>query len=247
MSINNVSKFCALIQISRTLFYKYKKEGMPIESEDLACEWIAANHGGCGGKILNTHNKKKGAGFNLKKVPGVVVCDVDVDRDDVLGVLARQCKNEDVAWGMLGHATIGGDGYVVSIDLLENLKKANENNDLKKIKLVVGKIMRSSHQESQIVRIAAATRHYNLCADARLKTEEMLVKMQNEELTLEKKAEVVAFDIIKLVLSPLRQMLRSLPARLAPRCNPAAMDVARVVLDEEVERLFESTHLGKED
>lgn len=209
MSIRNVSAFCEKINISRQTYYKYKKEGMPVDGDDAesaACEWIAANYGAGGGKNLNTSVEKKARDFDSENPPGIVVTDDDVEREDVLGTLARKRKNEKLAWGLLSEAI----------------------------------------RERNISKISAATRHFNQCSDARLKTEADLVAMQNEEKALEAKAEQLAMDVVLKTLRPLRQMLRTVPARLAPRCNPAAIEVARAALDEEIERLFESTFLGKE-
>jgi hypothetical protein len=206
MSIRNVKKFCEEIGISRQTFYKYRKEGMALDDESAACEWIAANYGTGGGKNLKLNDEKKARSFDAENPPGIVVSDDDVTREDVLGTLARKRKNEKLAWGLLSEAA----------------------------------------KERNIAKIAALTRHYNQCSDSRLKTEADLVAMQNNEKALEDKAEQLAMDVVLKTLRPLRQMLRTLPSRLAPLCNPASVDSARAVLDAEIERLFETTYIGKE-
>lgn len=95
-------------------------------------------------------------------------------------------------------------------------------------------------------RIAGATRHYNLCSDARLKTEADLIDLQNTEAQLASKAQLLAKDAALKIIRPLRQMLKSMPSRCAQRCNPAAQELAREVLEDEVDQLFEKTYLGKD-
>ena len=208
MGIKNKSKFAKQIGISRTRLYEYIEEGMPLDEEAAACEWIELNYGSSGGKNLKTSIEKKARDFDAENVPGIVVCDGDAERDDVLGILARQRQNENAAW-----------------TILKDAEKAV--------------------RDAGLAPVAAATRHYNTCSKARMETEAALVSMQNEENALAGKAEQMALEIVMKILRPLRQMLKSFPARCSQRCNPAAPELARDVLDDEMNQLFERTYLGE--
>ena len=246
MSIHNKTKFAKKIGVSRRRLYVYIKEGMPIDSDEAACEWIEIHYGSGGGKNLKPDTSEKGFIFDHETPPGISVNPGDVERTDTVGVLARQLENEGIAWSLLQDAQKASSSVYIPLSIMEALKESLQSGDKDRISKAAGVVADSVRREAPLAKVSAATRHYNLCSDSRLKTEESLVRIQNEEKTLAGKAEQLAMDVVLEVLRPMRQALRTLPARLAPRCNPAGVEIARVVLDEEVNRLFEATFLGKE-
>lgn len=238
--IKNKSKFAKEIGISRRRLYTYIGEGMPLDSEESACEWIELHYGSGGGKHLKVGNHGNGGSFDPARPPGIQVGSADIDRVDVTGVLARQVENEFVAWTLLQDARKAAGNMVVPSSVLSDLGNALQSGDSGLVLKAAKSVVDSARREVSLAKVSAATRHYNLCSAARLKTEEALVRLQGEELSVEGLAVQMAKKALVKVLRPLRQALRTMPSRLAPRCNPAATEVARGILEEEVARIFRS-------
>jgi hypothetical protein len=244
MSIKNKTKFAEKIGVSRRRLYVYIKEGMPVDSEEQACEWILVHYPE-GAKNINAVLPSSGAGLDSFNPPGIDLPPNAIERTDTVGVLAKQQENEALAWSLLQDAKEAASRAFVPLAQVSALQDAVQAGNKEWICKVAVTLADSAQQEKPLAKVSAATRHYNLCSSSRLKTEAALIDMQNNEKVFGDKAEQLAIDTILKVLRPMRQMLRSMPARLAPRCNPAAVDLARTVLEEEIQRLFETTYLGK--
>jgi hypothetical protein len=154
------------------------------------------------------------------------------------GKNARQCKQENFTPAENGGAVLPERPEPVNASDLSREDFIGTLARLKKNELVAWSLLASAVRDRNDTEIMTRQRQYKDAVGLRVMQEkhvdEILIK-RGELVTLES-----AKELFGRHLQSLRLTLKTLPVRLAARCNPYDPELAKTTLQEAVERMFKT-------